>query len=129
MPESARKFENGDVCLKRDEYVKGEPMFGYYNKTDAGYNLERTFWKGAHATRYNWVKNQPDFKAKTEAKPKPKAKKKVAKAKPKAKKTESDIMAPKKAAKKKPAKKKAPAEPKPPVVEKNNLYDMFRSKK
>ena len=70
-PEGAREFENGDICIKRD-YVKGEPSFGYYKPTKAGYKFERDFWKGNHVTKYNWVKcNDPEFKpGKPKAKPK-----------------------------------------------------------
>lgn len=63
LPASARKFDNGDVCIKKDEYVKGEAMFGYYKPTPKGFSLEKTCWKGAHAAQYNWAKvNNPDFK-------------------------------------------------------------------
>ena len=61
IPATAKKFENGDVCIKRDEYVKGEPMFGYYRPTTKGFVLEKLIWKGIHAARYNWAKQQPGF--------------------------------------------------------------------
>ena len=86
MPETARKFENGDVCLKADEYVKGQPVFGYYRPTAKGYSLEKTCWTSKEASRYNWVKqNNPNFvphskyeasKAEPKVKAKPKAKSK-----------------------------------------------------
>lgn len=77
MPDTARKFDNGDRCMAR-EYVKGKPMFGYYTPNGKGdYTFERTFWMGRAARGYNWCKAQPGFVAKQPSKSKPKPAPKV----------------------------------------------------
>lgn len=64
VPATARTFENGDISVKRDEYVKGEPMFGYYKPTKTGFSLEKLCFSGRAASSYNWAKcNNPDFVA------------------------------------------------------------------
>ena len=64
MPDTARKFDNGDRCMAR-EHAKGKPMFGYYTPNGKGdYTFERTFWKGRAASGYNWCKEQPGFESK-----------------------------------------------------------------
>ena len=61
-PESARVFENGDISVKADEYVKGQPMFAYYGKTKSGFKLEKLCYYGRAASGYNHAKvNNPDF--------------------------------------------------------------------
>lgn len=61
-PESARVFENGDISVKRDEYVKGQPMFAYYKPTKAGFSLEKLCFTGRAASGYNHAKvNNPNF--------------------------------------------------------------------
>jgi len=103
LPSTAKLYENGDACIKREEYVKGKEMFGYYHPTVDGFVLEGRFWRGNAAGKYNHAKmNDENFvpqmeyqaiqkaakeaksleKAKLKAKPKPKAKaKKKAKVK------------------------------------------------
>jgi len=61
-PESARTFANGDISVKADEYVKGQPMFAYYKKTKAGYSIEKLCFTGRAASGYNHAKmNNPNF--------------------------------------------------------------------
>lgn len=61
-PATARTFENGDVSVKADEYVKGQPMFGYYKPTKNGFALEKLCFSGRAASSYNWAKcNNPNF--------------------------------------------------------------------
>ena len=79
-PESARSFANGDVSIKTDDYVKGEPAFAYYKKTKAGYSLEKLCFTGRAVSGYNYAKvNNPAFiPAKQFDKARAKAKKKTA---------------------------------------------------
>ena len=76
-PVSARSFDNGDISVKADEYVKGHPMFAYYKQT------AKLCWTGRAASGYNHAKvNNPDFvPAKAFDTAKVKAKAKSAKAK------------------------------------------------
>ena len=96
LPSTAKLFENGDACIKRDEYVKGVEQFAYYHPTPAGFALEGKFWRGHAVSTYNHAKvNDPAFvpqkeflankakaKAKKIAKPAKVIKAKAKKAKP-----------------------------------------------
>ncbi len=95
-PEGCRTFENGDLCVKLEEYTPKIPNFGYYSKTTTGFKLEKELWKGRQAGQYNWAKQQPGFnpkgkpaKVKAKTVTKPKRKKIAAKQH-----TESDILKP-----------------------------------
>jgi hypothetical protein len=85
-PVNARSFANGDISVKRDGYVKGEPMFAYYKKTAKGYSLEKYCYTGREAGSYNWQKvNNPNFVPHSQWKKQFVKKKQAVKAKPKAK--------------------------------------------
>ena len=60
-PKGARIFANGDICVKLEPYVAKTENFGYYEKTESGFKLEKSFWRGKAASSYNYVKEQPGF--------------------------------------------------------------------
>jgi hypothetical protein len=65
LPLNNVRFDNGDIMTINSEYVQGEPRFGYYRPTKAGFKLEREFYRKKAAHQYNWVKQQPGFEQRT----------------------------------------------------------------